>query len=110
MKKPFITVSALLVILLLSLVISSCTSQEEITTVVTGTDGPTTIVINNEPPEIPHAYIPDIEGIEFIPLSGRDPICFSCHPIPDQHTDWWLDETTCEKCHVVSDNPILVKT
>ena len=91
--------------------VSSFTRDTEtttITTTITGTGGTTTITITREPPEIPHAYLVEIPGVPYV--AGNDPICFVCHPIPPTHTDGrLLDETICDECHTVSDNPILLQ-
>jgi hypothetical protein len=84
------------------------TQTTTITTTVTGTGGPTTITITREPPVIPHAYLVEIPGVVY--QGGEEPICFECHPIPASHTDGrLLDETICDECHTVSDNPILLQ-
>ena len=107
MKKLFIITSVLLAILAISLFGASCTAQGENTTTITATGGATTIILGSDPPEIPHAYLVEVAGVPY--LAGNEPICFVCHPVPDQHEGWWLDETLCDECHVVSDNPILVQ-
>ena len=104
MKKLFITIAVLLTILALSLLIASCGPQE-ITKVVTGAAGPTTYIIESEPPEIPHTFLFDVSWITY---QGPEPICFICHPVPPQHTGFWMDETLCDGCHEVSDNPVLL--
>jgi len=104
MNKLVITVLLLFALLMGGSLIASCAAQE-ITTTVTGTSGTTTIIIGKEPPEIPHAYLVVVPGVPYI--AGGEPVCFTCHPVPPDHEGWWLDETLCDECHEVSDNPIL---
>jgi len=105
MKKLFITILLLSAILISGSLMVSCGPQE-VTKVVTGAAGATTFIVEREPPEIPHSYLFDVAWITY---DGPDPICFICHPVPAQHTGWWMDETLCGGCHEVSDNPVLLQ-
>lgn len=67
-----------------------------------------TPIFERPAPEIPHAYILELEhiGLDLYEDEGF-PVCFCCHALPFEHKQWYWDAKVCEDCHKVSENPSL---
>ena len=69
-----------------------------------------TPIFEREAPEIPHAYILELEhtGLDLYEDEGY-PVCFCCHGQPKEHEPWLKDAEVCRECHEVSANPIIIR-
>jgi len=106
MKKFTIIALLILATIVGVSLITSCATQE-VTKTLTKTEGVTTVYFDREAPIIPHYYILEVDWLS--KLAPATPLCFECHPIPDQHEGWLQDVDLCLECHEISDNPVLYR-
>jgi uncharacterized protein YceK len=109
MKNKFGFVSLFLILLVIVLLVAGCGTTSTVTRVITvstpvntagatitrtitqtigGETQTTVVVLDKNPPPMPHQF-----GIDFMG-------CFVCHPIPPGHEGRTLNEDVCFECHV----------
>ena len=114
MKRLFITFLVVVALVLGSLTLASC-GESDFTATITPAPGGNDVVVTptftRTPQDIPHVYIiedPTNPYIAGLVAESGGAICFECHGVPAQHQIWVMDPNICGKCHLVSENPVLV--
>ena len=64
-------------------------------------------IFNRPAPDIPHAYRLNLPHSGDELYDDGNPVCFTCHCIPQEHEFWAFDAEVCARCHKVTPTPTI---